>query len=373
MSKKLIGLIINPIAGIGGRVGLKGSDSIFLQQRAYELGAKPLAISRTIETLTYISGYKEKAKFITFPEKMGAFALERLGFEREIIGEIYPDHTTAEDTRRAARLIATKGVDLLVFSGGDGTARDIYDAIGMDIQCLGIPAGVKIHSPVYAINPFAAGQLLIRYLEREKIDTREAEVIDLDEDAYREGIVKTRLYGYLKILYVPQFIQGGKVSSHQNARSKIMEIASYIVENMVKDVPYILGPGTTTKAITDYLGLQKTLIGVDIIINRQFLKKDVGETELLDLLSSVSDAKIIVTPIGGQGFIFGRGNQQISPQIIRRVGRENIWIISTLDKIISLKGRPLLLDTGDYQLDMDFRGYWKVIIGYNEFLVYRVT
>lgn len=372
MTAKVVGLIINPIAGIGGRVGLKGSDGFLIQQKAYELGAKPLAVKRTIEALSFISSLSDKIAVLTYPDNMGFAALNSLGLSGEVLGEIDPEHTSAADTRRAAQSMLERSVELLVFSGGDGTARDIYEAIGNKIPCLGIPAGVKIHSPVYAINPSAAGQLLFRYLSGEKIEIREAEIIDLDEESYRLGIVKTRLYGYLKVLYLPQFIQGGKVSSPISERSNMMEIAHYVVDCMEDGVLYILGPGTTIRAVTDYLGLEKTLIGVDLLLNRELIAKDVNENQLLSFLTSFSRAKIIVTPIGGQGFIFGRGNQQISPTVIRCVGKENIWILSTLDKILSLKGKPMLVDSGDHTLDLELGGYWQILIGYKKTMVYPI-
>jgi predicted polyphosphate/ATP-dependent NAD kinase len=369
---KTLGLIINPIAGIGGRVGLKGSDEDNIQERAFELGAKPLSINRTIDALYPILNYKKLVKFITYPNKMGETALDVLGFEKEIVGQINPKKTSGEDTKNAARIMAEKKVDLLIFSGGDGTARDIYDSIGTSLICIGIPAGVKIYSAVYTINPYAAGHLLQRYLEGEKLEIRAAEVIDIDEGAYRNGIVVTKLYGYLNILYSSQLIQGGKISSPFSERSNMLEIATYVIDMMEKDTFYILGPGTTVKTITDILGLEKTLIGVDVIFNKKLILMDVGEKELLKLIANYSKGKIIVTPLGGQGFIFGRGNQQISPLVIQSLGRENIWVLSTENKLMSLGGRPLLLDSGDHSLDLSLRGYWKIIIGYNKYMVYPV-
>ncbi len=374
MKSKKIGLVINPMAGVGGSVGLKGSDGEAIQEKALALGAVPMSVQRTIEALSSIVSLKEDIEFVTYSNKMGETALQALGFNSQVIGNINPNHTNALDTRNAALDFVHNDVDLIVFSGGDGTARDIYDAVGQSVLTLGIPTGVKIHSPVYAINPLAAGKVLTTYIHDEQsVEIRDTEVIDIDEEALRSDLVVTRLYGYLRVPYLRQWMQGAKAPSHSNELSAMREIAAYVIDQMQEDVLYICGPGTTTQTIFQLLDFNKTLLGVDVIFNLGFLAKDVSEKSLLELLDIYPKRKIIVTPIGGQGFLFGRGNQQISPQVLKIIGKENLLVISTLDKMTSLGGKPLLIDTGDIDVDDMLRGYIKVIIGYQRYLVYRIA
>ncbi|MFZ5911197.1 MAG: ATP-NAD kinase family protein [Chloroflexota bacterium] len=367
-----LGLIVNPMAGLGGRVGLKGSDGEIVQQRAIALGAQPRAGERAREALTALLPLKDDIEIVTYPGSMGAEAAESLGFRVQVIGRIEAGGTSAQDTRRAARSMADMGVVLILFAGGDGTARDIYDAVGLSVPVLGIPAGVKIHSPVYAIHPRAASELAARLVRGERLAFHEAEVIDLDEDAYRCGKVATRLYGYLKVPSAGQFVQNAKSASPASEQEAAREIAAFVVAQMQPGVAYIVGPGTTTRAIAACLGLDKTLLGVDVLRDRALLARDVNEGQLLDILTQYPDRKIIVTPIGGQGYLFGRGNQQISPQVVRAVGRENILVVGTVNKIVALRGRPLLVDTGEAEVDRSLQGYVKVITGHNQSMVYRV-
>lgn len=366
-----MGLIVNPIAGIGGKVGLKGSDGAEIQRKARELGAMPQAQNRAIQALERIKPV-DSLEVITYPGEMGEDAARTCGFEPRVIGSIRPGKTTAKDTMNAARAMLRLDVDLLLFAGGDGTARDIYNAIGDHLPVLGIPAGVKIHSAVFGTNPHTAGELAASYLQGKVSTLREAEVMDIDEEAVRQGTVSARLYGYLKVPFQRRLLQGLKAPSNPGEKVAMAAIAVDVVDNMEPGCLYIIGPGTTTRAITSRLGLDKTLIGVDVVSEGKLVAADVNESQLLKLLEG-RRAKIIVTPIGGQGYIFGRGNQQISPEVIKRVGRENIIVVSTLEKIHSLGGRPLLVDTGDQQVDEMLSGYIRVVTGYNERVVYRVS
>jgi predicted polyphosphate/ATP-dependent NAD kinase len=278
-------------------------------------------------------------------------------------------------------------VALLLFAGGDGTARDITTAVGDALPVLGIPAGVKIHSAVYATNPINAGELARLVLEGRVTRLREAEVMDIDEQAIRQGVVSAKLYGYLKVPFQRELVQSLKMPSSPGEEASLHAIAHDVVGQMVPGRLYIIGPGTTTRAITSRLGLNKTLIGVDVAYKEEeagvgpqpegrLVAADVNESQLLTLLEGRGRkgcAMIIVTPIGGQGYIFGRGNQQISPRVIEIVGKEGIVVVSTAAKINSLGGRPLLTDTGDRAVDRMLSGYVKVVTGYNERVVYRVS
>ena len=263
------------------------------------------------------------------------------------------------------------GVDLILFAGGDGTARDMYEAIGNDFPVLGIPAGVKIHSAVYGITPHSAGELAVEFLRGGRVRLREAEVLDLDEASYREGRIITSLYGYLKIPYRREHVQNQKVPTPASESVQAQAIAAEVIERMAPGMAYLLGPGTTTRAVAERLGLPKTLVGVDIITYDEMLAADVGEQQILEILEQ-RPLGLIVTPTGGQGFLLGRGNQQISPEVIRRAGRENIMIVCLASKIAALQGRPLLVDTGDLEVDHLLAGYTEVVTGYHEKIIYRV-
>jgi predicted polyphosphate/ATP-dependent NAD kinase len=365
-------LIVNPVAGLGGRVGLKGSDGADIQQRARALGAVPEATNRAVDALKPLTFLEPPPAVITYPAEMGENATRLCGFSPVVIGSIRSGRTTPEDTRLAAQQLRDQGVDLILFAGGDGTARDIYHAVGDSVPVLGIPAGVKIHSAVYAINPTSAGDLAAMFLSAAVTTLREAEVMDLDEDAYRQGIVSPRLYGYLNIPAHRRFVQARKSPSPPSEANILQAIALHVVDHMRDDVFYIIGPGTTTRPILSALNLPKTLIGVDVVQQRKIVAVDANESTLLKLLDAPGLAQIVVTPIGGQGFVFGRGNQQISPAVIRRVGRENIHVVSTWAKLESLRGHPLLVDTGDPAVDHLLSGHIRIITGYNEHIVYRV-
>jgi predicted polyphosphate/ATP-dependent NAD kinase len=368
---KKIGLIINPLAGIGGRVGLKGSDGPDIQQRALEMGAEPEAGARTQQALQVLSGKEGDLVILAAPGEMGAEAARRAGQAAEVVGEITRGRTTAADTIHAASLMVEKQVDLLVFSGGDGTARDIYQAVGERFPVVGIPAGVKIHSPVFATQPKSAGELIAAYIKDAGIRLQQAEVIDLDEEAYRQGTIATRLYGYLTIPFHRRWVQNSKAPSPDSEKVQMEAIAWQVVENMQAGKFYVLGPGTTTRAVADQLGFEKTLVGVDVVTREAVVARDVNEAQLLELISP-GQACIVVTPVGGQGFLFGRGNQPISPHVISAVDPKNIQVICTPGKLHSFSGRPLLVDTGDPELDAQLSGHITIITGYQEEAVYRI-
>jgi predicted polyphosphate/ATP-dependent NAD kinase len=376
--KKRLGLIINPIAGIGGRVGLKGSDGITIQKQAFALGAQPQAKKRSIQSLELLVPIKEVFELNTYPGEMGAEAARACGFEPNVMGSINPGKTTAQDTINAAQEMVQSGVDLILFAGGDGTARDIYNAIGDQVPVLGIPAGVKIHSAVFGTSPKNAGELARLFISGKAPRLREAEVMDIDEQAFREGFVSAQLYGYLRIPYRRILVQSTKAGSSPGDEETLHAIASDVLENMEDDFLYVIGPGTTTRAIVSEMGLTKTLLGVDVVCNRQMIAADSGESQILDWIKD-QKVNIIITPIGGQGYLFGRGNQQISPQVIKHLGREekqikeNLIVVSTPGKINSLNGRPFWVDSGDREVDEMLEGYVQVVTGYHERIMYRVS
>jgi predicted polyphosphate/ATP-dependent NAD kinase len=370
VSAKTLGLIVNPVAGMGGAVGLKGTDGRAVLKKAVALGAKPIAPARAEFFLSELKFADEKIRLFVGAGSMGEEEAISCGFACTVFGKRKKE-TTAEDTREIARKIADAKADLLVFCGGDGTARNILEAINMDIPVLGVPTGVKMHSSAFAVNTKAAAKIAMGFLWGE-LPLREAEVMDVDENAFRGGRVSSRLYGYLLTPYEPYLIQGAKMASPitESELRNQAAIAIYIIENMKPDVAYIIGPGTTTRTIGDLLDAKKTLLGVDIFCNKKIVASDVNEKQILEKIRGKT-AQIIVTPIGGQGFIFGRGNQQISPEVIRRVGLGNIVVVATEGKLRSLK--RLRVDTGDPNLDVALRSRkLKVVADYKTEYVTRI-
>ncbi len=366
MTKKRIGLIVNPISGMGGSVGLKGTDGNI--KKALKMGAKPVTPKRTG---TVLSNIKNKEDFLLFvaPGKMGADIVKNRGLFFEIIGEIGKE-TSAEDTKRIAKIMLKKKVDLIVFCGGDGTARDIFDAIQLEIPIIAVPSGVKMFSSVFTLNPRAAAEMIEEFIKG--TDFEEKEVLDIDEESFRSGKLESRLYGYLKVPKIRNLSQAGKQSSKlgKSAQENKSEIARCIIENMKNDVLYLLGPGTTVKAISDMLQISKALLGIDAIYYKKLVAKDINENGILELMSRYDKVKIIVSPIGGQGFIFGRGNKQFTPKILKFIGKDNIKVVSTEDK---MKGLVCLrVDTGEFEVDKMLQGYVKVIVGYNEELMIEI-
>lgn len=367
---KRIGFIVNPIAGMGGRVGLKGTDGEETLRKALELGAKPIAPLRAVEVLRRLKLVSYAFELVTYPAEMGEEEALEAGIEPTVMGSITPGRTTAEDTKQAAREMMKAGVDLLVFVGGDGTARDICSVVGAKLPVLGVPAGVKVHSAVFAVDPEGAARLLTTFIHT-GLPLSKAEVMDIDEEAFRQGRLSARLFGYMLVPFEVDLMQPTKLASSTTPeeREKQLEIARYIVERMEPDTIYILGPGTTINAIAQLLKVRKALLGVDLVQNGRLIGFDVNERQILAKIKG-ERAKIVVTPIGGQGFIFGRGNQQISPEVIREVGKSNVMVVATPSKLKGL--RRLRVDTGDPEVDRWFEGPLKVITGYSKETIVNV-
>jgi predicted polyphosphate/ATP-dependent NAD kinase len=373
---KRIGLIVNPIAGMGGRVGLKGSDGKETLELARKLGAVPECPGKAVTALKQIkNNFNGDVQIITYPAIMGEHEALGAGFQPKVVGRINAGETTAKDTIQAAKDLRDAGVDLIFFAGGDGTARNIFDALGeQKFAVLGIPGGCKIHSAVYAINPKTAGDLVVQYLEGKVRDVKVAEVMDIDEEAFRKNVLTAKLYGYLYVPNEKRMVQNMKSGRGYSEEAALDQLSRYFADNMDPDTLYIVGTGSTTKKILDKLGEEGTLLGVDLVYGRKIVAKDVNEKRILDFLAtSNGNVKMIVTVIGGQGYIFGRGNQQLSPDVIRRVGLDNIIIAASKPKMLSLFGKPLLVDTGDEELNEELSGYRRVYVGYEDSVMFKVT
>ena len=350
---------------------MKGSDGVETLRRAKELGATESSPARAAEALRHLASLKGKLEILTYPGEMGEEEARSVGFEPKVLGKIKAGETTSADTKAAASEMARLNVDLILFAGGDGTARDIFEAIDGNVPALGIPTGVKIHSGVFAVSPAAAGELAARYLRGEINSVQQSEVMDIDEEAFRENRLSARLYGYLRVPREESYMQGSKEASPVQEEENLKAIAADLAEEMDPEILYVLGPGSTISSVAEHLGLKKTLLGVDVVQGGKIVAVDVNEDQLLKIVAG-KRAKIIVTFIGGQGFVFGRGNQQISPRIIRAVGRENIVIAATPAKLATLHGKPLLVDTGDPTLDTELTGYTRVVTDYGRRVVYKI-
>lgn len=373
---KKLGLLINPVAGMGGSVGLKGTDHMV--EEAIRRGAKPRANDRVRQALKELLEIKNELEIVTCPGDMGEETAKSMGFRttvlhtggRRSLKDLFDSSRT--DTIVLSKAMEEAGVDLLLFAGGDGTARDIYEGVGTELPALGIPAGVKIHSPVYAKNPQSAGDLAKLWLTGKVTKTAEQEVLDIDEELYRQEIINTRLYGYLSVPLEHVFTQNRKAPTPLSETASIESIAHEIVEHMEEDTYYLIGAGTTTRGVMQMLGLKNTLIGVDLIRNKELVANDIYGDKILDFIKG-KKTKLIVTVTGGQGFLFGRGNQQITPEVIREIGKENIIILATKAKIAEFHHQPFLVDTPDEELNKELCGYYRVITAYGEFTMCRVS
>ncbi|MEU3290056.1 ATP-NAD kinase family protein [Streptomyces longwoodensis] len=401
-----IGLVVNPIAGLGARVALKGSDGTDIQARARELGAAPAATGRAAlalrELMARLPPGTAAPRLLTAAGAMGEDAVHAAGLSAQCVYGPGPGPTSAADTARAVAALLCAGVGLLLFAGGDGTARDILDAMpgGLRVAAqasatvtgsprtgapdsilhrsrdssdrrgvpvVGIPAGVKMHSAVFGVHPRAAGQAAAAWIGG-RSGVKAAEVMDRNEEALRAGRVVTRLYGWLAVPDEPVRIQQRKMGSSAPDADAVAGIAAGLAERVGAGALVVLGPGTTTRAVAAALGAHDaTLAGVDVLRVKSAGPCPAARVILADAradqLLAQTDPWIALSPIGGQGFLLGRGNQQVCPDLLRAAGREHLAVLATEAKLAALGGRPLLVDTGDPVLDEELSGYVRVITG----------
>jgi predicted polyphosphate/ATP-dependent NAD kinase len=355
-----IGLIVNPVAGMGGSVGLKGTDGRDILDRAKALGARPVAPERALRALRRLAADAPGLELITSAGVMGGDVAREAGLAFTALVAT-PPATTAADTREAAKDLRARGVALILFAGGDA------------VPMLGVPSGVKMHSAVFAISPEAAGTLaaLVATDHGGKIGTREGEIMDIDEEAMRTGRVSARLHGYGRVPFERHLVQSAKAGGIAEDAA-LDGVCREIAEEMRPGMVYILGPGTTTQRIIGHLGLGGTLLGVDAVLDRKMLGLDLAGEQVAELVRG-RPAQIIVSVIGGQGYIFGRGNQQIGSGVIRAVGRDNIIVVATQRKLASIEGSRLLVDTGDRALDEELQGYIRVRTGPGQSAMMRLS
>jgi predicted polyphosphate/ATP-dependent NAD kinase len=385
---KKIGFLINPIAGMGGKVGLKGTDGDEILQEAINRGATPVAIHKARSFFVELQGYSiwEKAEFFLPQGAMGTNIFDNGAIKSELFTihiledlEI-PLETTEKDTKHVVKAFKDLNVDLILFVGGDGTAQDVVSVIGDQYPLLGIPSGVKIHSGVFAQTPEKCAEIILQFLQN-NIEFVETEIIDLDENAFRQGMLNTKLYGTGLVPRSPSLMQFTKISVYGEDKEddNIQGIVRTLSEEITPDTLYFLGSGSTIKKIAKSFNKkiekQKSLLGIDAVYNNTMLKVDLSESDILELINKYSSKQVVffLTPIGGQGFILGRGNQQISPEVLRKVGIQAIQIIATRSKIFNLPNRIIHVDTGDKLLDEEFYGYHKVLVDYNEYWMLKIA
>ncbi|OZB06717.1 MAG: ATP-NAD kinase [Idiomarina sp. 34-48-12] len=369
-----IGLIVNSYAGLGGSVALKGSDGADTAKRALELGATPKAPRRVSQALQVIQAYANQLQFVTGADGLGEDVVRELGYAYEVVYTPQQALTSADDTRELVKLLAERDdIDLLLFAGGDGTARDVCAVYPEERPVLGIPAGVKIHSGVYAISPTAAGKVLEQLIQGQLTSVTNADVMDIDEDAFRQGTVRARRYGEMLVPAELRYVQAVKMGGKESDELVLADIAADVIESMDDDTLYVMGSGSTVAFIMEELNLPNTLLGVDVVLAGEVIASDVTATQLEQLIDAhQGPVQMIITVIGGQGHIFGRGNQQLSPTVIRRVGKDHIQIVATKAKLQALGQRPLLVDTGEPELDAELSGLMRVTTGYHDEVFVRI-
>ncbi|MBA6292001.1 ATP-NAD kinase family protein [Colwellia sp. MB3u-70] len=382
MKQFKLGLVINPIAGIGGSVALKGSDGIGIAEQAIALGATAKSNTRASLALEILLPYKENIIIYTAAGDMGEHTAKALGFNTQVVyrfedrleHKLEDRHTTELDTEQAVSALITKDIDLLLFAGGDGTARNVCHIVEDKFPVLGIPAGCKIHSGVYAITPKAAGRVVELMITNQLVSLTDADVMDIDESLFRQGIVKAKRFGEMQVPSELRYIQAVKSGGVESDELVLQDIAADVIAKM-DDELFIIGSGSTTAFVMEELALDNTLLGVDAISEQALIASDLTEPQLWQLIQPYAQGKVklLITLIGGQGHIFGRGNQQLSPRVIRAIGKENIIIIATKAKLNALAARPLIADTGDSELDRVLSCYLPVITGYNDQVLYPVA
>ncbi len=362
-----VGFLVNPVAGLGGSVGLKGSDGEDIQRKAAERGGSPRAPQRAEAFFSALGEYASRVRWLTVAGEMGE---ELLPVPAEVV--YTPEApTTPEDTRTGARALQDNGADVLVFLGGDGTARDLYDALRTGLPVIGIPSGVKMHSGVFATSPRAGAEILQRLISGGLVASTWVEVRDVDESALREGRTGSRYYGELCVPEIAGFVQHTKIGGREDEDLALEEIVQGCLAALDDfDGALVLGPGGTMLALKHALGIEGTLLGVDVRDVSGEWHLDVGS----ERLEGLENARLVLSFGRGQGVLIGRGNQQLSPAFLRELDpRRDVLVAASRSKLAGLDGRPLLLDTGDTALDQAWAGLWKILVGFEDYLLYKVN
>lgn len=389
----MIGLVVNPVAGVGGPAGLAGSDGADVQRLALARGARSRVQERAVLALTTLAERHPGLVVATAAGAMGADAVRAAGLVPRVVAPalgVERSETEAGDTSRAVAALAADGVDLILVVGGDGTLRDAVAGLdvaenpsgaGTDVgrhadmrmpAVLGVPAGVKMYSPVFAVSPRAAGAIAADWIDLGGLPTDEREVLDIDEAAMRRARVDPTLYGMLRVPYRSGRTQARKAPTPVTEAAAVEAAARGAVARMLPGVRYLLGPGGTTAEIARQLGVEGSPLGVDVVLDGTVVVCGASEQELLAAIDQ-GPAQAVVTVIGGQGFLLGRGNQQLSAAVLRALGDDPLLVVAPEQKLIDLHGRPLLVDTGDPELDARLAGHVRIVTGAGTSSLYAVS
>ena len=369
-----LGLLVNPYAGIGGALALKGSDGVEIREKALAMGAQKKALDKTRLALEYIVSIKDQVQLYVASGDMGETLAKEMGFSYSVVYQPAHTQTEIQDSQATAQALIAQHVDLILFAGGDGTARNVCQVVGNSVPVLGVPAGCKIHSAVYAITPSAAGRVLKQVINGEIVTVSDAEVMDIDEALFRKGRVNARQFGEMQVPTELRYIQAVKMGGKESDELVLTDIAAHIIE-IIEDNPehvFVIGSGSTVEFIMQEMGIENTLLGVDVIKNKQLIASDVTANELL-ALTTHQNCKLVLTLIGGQGHIIGRGNQQLSAPFLKQLGKDNILLVATKSKVSNLSGRPLIVDSGDTDLDAQMSGLVSIITGYHDKVLYPIA
>jgi predicted polyphosphate/ATP-dependent NAD kinase len=368
-----LGFLVNPVAGLGGALALKGSDDV--ADEALRRGALPQAGNRARAVLEALLPWRDRVHVYAAAGEMGGDMAHELDFATEIVHQ--PEiPSSAKDTEATVLALRERQVDIVLFAGGDGTARDICRVLQLDVPVLGIPAGVKMQSGVFAVTPRAAAEVLRLMLEGGAVPVETAEVRDIDEAALRQGHIQSRSFGLMRVPQERRFLQamksGTEPDSHSQQALAWLDIAAHVTENMQPGVTYFDGPGRTTAAVMEALHLPNTLLGVDVVRDGQLLAAD-ADAVRLEAFTREGECRLILTATGGQGILLGRGNQQITPVVLKAVKKQGLIVIASVEKLAALNKRPLLMDVPDAEVEAMFSGFVEVVTGYQQSVLYPLA
>ena len=378
-----IGLVVNPLAGIGGAVGLQGSDGEVVQRAARERDGKPRGEERLsifLQALrTRLGGDFGRLAWCTWGGVMGAQILSSNGVIAQVAGEPAAQ-TSAQDTQLAVKTLGASHVDLMIFVGGDGTARDVLTVADEHTCVLGLPAGVKMHSGVFAISPSAAADVVAGLAQGSLVGRIPREVRDYvpaakDATNAKHQAVATKRYGELWVPEAAGYLQQMKVGGKEDEGLVVQEIVSFFLDHpeIYSGKALVMGPGSTCLAIKQALGLNGALLGCDVLLPTGEAMENATSADLLNLASQHT-LHVLVSFTRHQGFLLGRGNQQLSAEVLHALSwKQDATILGSRTKLATLDQRPMLVDTGDARLDQQLSGLVSVLTGYDDFLLYRVS